>query len=235
MIRREENQSQGCFASTHEISDSPNWIKALAVAKDVNTKQLFVVAGMAKNKTTATISMHERDEKGMWKQILSTPGYVGKNGLCADEEHIEGCEKTPMGVYKFNKDFGIADDPGCIMDYVKVDEDTYWSGDDREDMHYNEMVDSKDYPDLNKEKSEHIIEYEYPYQYCMNISFNDKGIPGRGSAIFLHCLSSYKPYTGGCVAVPETIMRLIMQKADPECVVVIGTVQSLTGSSDISW
>ena len=48
------------------------------------------------------------NEDGTWKQILSTPCFVGKNGLCFDEEHKEGCGQTPMGVYRFNKAFGIA-------------------------------------------------------------------------------------------------------------------------------
>ncbi len=225
----------GLYASTHEVVDSPDWVKNLDSAKDENVKQLFVVAGMGESLTAATISMHERDTDGNWKQILSTPGYVGKNGLCADEAHAEGCGQTPMGVYKFNKAFGIADDPGCAMDYVKVTDDTYWSGDDREGMHYNEMVSFKEFPDLNMDNSEHIIDYDYQYQYCLNISFNEDGTAGRGSAIFLHCLGPYKPYTGGCVAVPENIMKLIMQKVDPECEVVIGTLESLTGSPEITW
>ena len=53
--------------------------------------QLFVVAGLGMDKTTATISMHQRDDAGNWKQILSTPGFVGLNGLCPDADHREGC------------------------------------------------------------------------------------------------------------------------------------------------
>ncbi|MBR0089919.1 MAG: hypothetical protein IJP94_08780, partial [Clostridia bacterium] len=127
--------------------------------------------------------------------------------------------------------FGIADDPGCsAFDYVKVTNDTYWSGDDREGMSYNEMVDIKDYPTLDMENSEHIIDYEYQYQYCLNISFNEDGSAGRGSAIFLHCIGPLKPYTGGCVAMPENIMKMVMQRVDKDCVVVIDTLDNLGGS-----
>ncbi|MCR5303560.1 MAG: L,D-transpeptidase family protein [Lachnospiraceae bacterium] len=225
----------GLFASKQEATDSPEWVTTLESAQDDSVKQLFIVAGMAEDSTAATVSMHERDKDGNWKQILSTPGYVGKNGLCADEAHAEGCGQTPMGVYRFTKAFGIEDDPGCAMEYTKVDDDIFWSGDDREGMHYNEMINIKDFPDLDMENSEHIIDYDYQYRYCLNIGFNEDGTPGRGSAIFLHCLGSYKPYTGGCVALPENKMKLVMQKVDPECVVIIGTVESLTGSSEISW
>ena len=222
-------------SSTQHEADSPDWVKALPAAKDSSVKQLFIVAGMGMDKTTATVSMHERDKDGNWKQILSTPGYVGKYGLCLDADHAEGCGQTPVGVYKFNKAFGIATDPGCAIPYVKVNDNTYWSGDAREGMHYNEMVDITDYPDLDLTDSEHIVDYEYQYQYCLNISFNEDGTPGRGSAIFLHCLGPVKPYTGGCVSVPENIMKLILKRVDPDCVVVIDTVEALTGEEWISW
>ncbi len=228
-------KEDGLFASKDNIAVSPDWVKTLDVAKDEDTKQIFIVAGMAENLTTATISMHERDDNGNWKQILTSPGYVGVNGLCDDKDHIEGCGQTPMGVYSFNKAFGIADDPGCDMDYIKVDDSIYWSGDAREGMHYNEMISINEYPKLDTQNSEHIIDYEYQYRYCLNISFNETGTPGRGSAIFLHCLGPYKPYTGGCVALPENIMKKVMQKVDPDCVVVIGTLEQLTGNTEITW
>ena len=225
-----QEAADGLHASMQQVTASPEWVTALPEAQDESVTQLFVVAGMGEELTTAYFSMHERDENGEWNQILSTPGFVGKNGLCADEDHAEGCGQTPMGTYKFNKAFGIADDPGCAIPYVKVDEDIYWSGDAREGMHYNEMVDIKDYPDLDMTDSEHIVDYEYQYQYCLNISFNEDGTPGRGSAIFLHCFGPQKPYTGGCVALPENIMKLVMQKVHEDCVVVIGTLDGMNGS-----
>ena len=217
-------------SSIQHETESPEWITNLPAAQDKSATQLFVVAGMGMDKTTATISMHERDENGAWKQILSTPGYVGKNGLCADIDHKEGCGQTPIGIYHFNKAFGIADDPGCAIGYIKVTDNTYWSGDMGEGMRYNEMVDINDYPSLDMENSEHIVDYEYQYQYCLNISFNEDGTAGRGSAIFLHCLGPVKPYTGGCVAMPENIMKMVMQRVHEDCVVVIDTLDNLNGS-----
>lgn len=215
-------------AAVQQETDSPAWVAALPQAQDA--EQLFVVAALGMDKTTATISMHEKDENGNWKQILSTPGFVGKLGLCLDADHAEGCAQTPIGVYRFNKAFGIADDPGCALAYTKVDENIYWSGDEREGMCYNEMVDIRDYPDLDMTNSEYILDYEYQYQYCLNISFNEEGTPGRGSAIFLHCFGPLKPFTGGCVAVPEYIMKQVMQRVTADCVVVIDTLENLGGS-----
>ena len=227
--------SDGMYATTHEETDSPEWVQKLPSAQDEKVTQLFIVAGLGEDKTTATVSMHERDKDGNWKEIMSTPGYVGKKGLCRDEEHAEGCAQTPMGIYRFNKAFGIADDPGCAIPYVKVDNDTYWSGDSREGMHYNEMVSIKDYPDLVMDDSEHIVDYDYQYQYCLNISFNEEGTPGRGSAIFLHCLGPLKPYTGGCVSIPENQMKKVMQNVREDCVVIIDTLQSISPEYWEEW
>ena len=223
MIPAEPEEETGLHADIQYVTPSPEWVANLPAAKDAS--QLFVVAGIGMDKTTAFISMHQKDESGAWNQILSTPGFVGKNGLCADEDHKEGCAQTPVGVYSFNRAFGIAADPGCAIPYFQVNENTYWSGDP--DRQYNQMVDIRDVPDLVMDDSEHILDYEYQYQYCLNISFNEDGTPGRGSAIFLHCLGPVKPWTGGCVAIPENIMKIVMQYVQTDCVVVIDTAENL--------
>ena len=58
--------SEVIHSSTQHETDSPDWVKALPAAKDNSVKQLFVVAGMGMDKTTATVSMHERDNDGNW-------------------------------------------------------------------------------------------------------------------------------------------------------------------------
>ena len=208
---------------------SPEWIGTLDAAKDA--KQLFVVAAFAEDATDAWISLHEKQSDGSWHMVMTTPGFIGKNGIGKTRE---GDAKTPVGVFRFNRAFGIADDPGCAIPYVKVDNDTYWSGDTCEGFRYNELVSLKDLPGLDIESgdSEHIIDYIYQYQYCLNISYNEEGAPGLGSAIFLHCFGPVKPFTGGCVAIPEDHMRFVMQHIDADTVVVINTYEALSGSAD---
>ena len=125
--------------------DSPDWVGELEAAKDAN--QLFVVAGIGG--TTAYVSMHEKDESGSWKEIMTTPGYIGKMGLGKTRE---GDAMTPVGTFRFTDAFGIADDPGCSMPYKKVDDNDYWSGDQRDGYHYNEMVSIADLPDLDTDE-----------------------------------------------------------------------------------
>ena len=202
---------------------TPQWVQNLPAAKNAN--QLFVVAGVGH--TTAWVSLHEKDANGKWQQLMTTPGFIGKNGLGKTKE---GDGKTPVGVFRFDAAFGIAPDPGCAIPYQQVDENYYWSGDGRPGMMYNQMVDIRQLPGLDKDSSEHLVEYNPHYLYGLNISYNGSCIPGKGSAIFLHCLGPVKPYTGGCVAIPEDKMRFVMQMVRPDCVVVIDSLEKLGGS-----
>ncbi len=215
-------------AGAAESAASPEWVTKLPQAKTAN--QLFVVAGVGK--TTAWISLHEKDQAGEWHVLMTTPGFIGKGGLGKTKE---GDGMTPVGTFRFNAAFGIAEDPGCAIPYTQVDENIYWSGDDRPGMKYNQMADVRELPGLDTEASEHIVNYDPHYTYAMNISYNEAGTPGLGSAIFLHCFGPYKPYTGGCVAIPVADMRFVMQKVRPDCVVVIGDLRKLSPETAADW
>ena len=112
----------GTVGAEQRVS-SPDWVASLPQA--AGAKQLFVVAGIGK--TTAWVSMHEKDADGSWRQIMTTPGVIGKNGLGKTKE---GDGMTPVGAFRFNAAFGIAADPGCAIPYKQVDENIYWSGTD---------------------------------------------------------------------------------------------------------
>ena len=79
---------------------------------------------------------------------------------------------------------------------------------------------------ISTTSSPHNERFQYEYQYCLNISYNEEGTAGKGSAIFLHCLGNRKPRTGGCVAIPEEQMYFVMQHVDPDCVVVIDSMEN---------
>ena len=205
-------------AKVFSAEPSPEWVTKLPEAD--TAKQLFVVA--AYEGTTAWISMHEKDKSGKWQMIMSTPGFIGKNGLGKTKE---GDAKTPIGVFHFTKAFGIAPDPGCKLPYTQVDDSHYWVGDSAS-ARYNQFVSTRDAADFDTKESEHIVEYVQPYQYCMNISYNEEGKPGLGSAIFLHCYGT-KPYTGGCVAIPEADMKRFLTLVQPDCRIAIAAIGDL--------
>lgn len=207
--------------SAESYSDSPQWVKNLPVAQNCN--QLFVVAGLGQ--TTAWISFHEKDALGNWREIVTTPGFIGKNGLGKVKE---GDNKTPVGTFVIDAAFGIAEDPGCQMPYTQIDANYYWSSD--WDYKYNQMVDVRENPNFDKRNSEHLIEYNPNYIYCLNIGYNKECTPGRGSALFIHCLDSRRPWTGGCVALPEDKMLIVMKTIRPNCIAVIDSLANLGGT-----
>lgn len=212
---------------------SPDWVGKLEAVG--NAEQVLVVAAFSEDATDAWVSLHEKQADGTWHMVMTTPGFIGKNGLGKTKE---GDAKTPKGVFHFNRAFGIADDPGSKIPYVKADDNTYWSGDLREGFHYNELVNTKDLPDLDVNECEHITDYIYHYQYCLNISYNEKGTPGLGSGIFLHCFGPAKPFSAGCVAIPEEQMKYTMQNVDENTVIVIDTYEKLSGTDewpDSTW
>lgn len=215
-------------SSIQDEVDSPDWVKKLPDIEDKN--QLLIVAGMGMDKSTAYVSLHNKDKEGNWKQILSTPGVIGKNGMVPDEEHKEGSDKTPIGRYRIKRNCGIAPSPGCKMPYTSVIDAMYWTGETDGEIPFNALVNIKQYKDLDEQTSEHLYELEYEDQFCIGIDFNPEEEIGKGSQIFIKCLSSDRPYTNGSVEIPEDIMKLLIKYILQDCVIIIDTMDNLGAS-----
>ena len=196
---------------------TPQEVARLKAAQE--TGQIVLVG--ATGGSDALLSFYEKGAGG-WQEVFTRKAYIGRNGLGKERE---GDAKTPAGVFRFTRAFGIEPDPGCAMGYVQVDETHYWVCDSTSPL-YNRFVSTRDSDGFDKAVSEHIMEYAMPYAYCLNISYNEQGKPGLGSAIFLHCCSQ-KKYTGGCVAIPEEAMRLLLRKVKPDCTIIIARLKDL--------
>ncbi|MBO4336337.1 MAG: L,D-transpeptidase family protein [Desulfovibrio sp.] len=190
---------------------SPQQLSQLRLAQKASQ---IVLVDVFANKTTI-LSFFEKDH-GQWVKRFSTKAYIGRKGL---GKTWEGDGKTPVGVFHFTQAFGLLDNPGCAMNYVKVTDDHFWDGDAASPT-YNRLVLRKDLPPASQQQSEHLIEYPVQYAYALNISYNEEGHPNRGSAIFLHCMGP-KPETAGCVAIEEAMMRTLLQKVRTGCKVLI--------------
>ena len=195
----------------------PQQVARLEAAHNVD--QLILVGVSEGSK--ALCSFYQK-EGGIWREIFTAQAYVGKNGLGKTRE---GDGKTPLGIFHFTKAFGIAPDPGCALPYTQVDATHYWVGDNASPL-YNQFTSTTDGADFDLRESEHIIDYGQPYQYCLNISYNEDGKPGLGSAIFLHCYS-HNTSTAGCVAIPEEKMRELLRMVRPGCRIVIAALDTL--------
>lgn len=171
-------------------------------ASDSATRQLIFV--QCTGGSNAELKMYGKTDTG-WDELLSCPAFIGKNGMGKAKE---GDSKTPEGIFGLPIAFGIKDDPGAKIPYVKVNENLYWCGDEQ---YYNQLIDITEKPHACQ--GEHLIDYAPQYNYGMFIDYNKEGIYGEGSAIFLHCTGS-KNYTAGCVAVSEKDMIKILQNAE---------------------
>ena len=152
----------------------------------------------------------------VWKEVLASIACIGRDGLGLQSESDM---KSPIGAFKFNKYFGIEDNPGTKMPYIKLNDSLYWISDPNSPR-YNQMVNIETYTDFEISKSEHLIDETVAYRYAMNINYNEEAIPNKGSAIFLHCMNS-SPYTAGCVALPEKNMIKVLQQVNRDAVIII--------------
>lgn len=138
--------------------------------------------------------------------------YIGKNGTTKEKE--EGDLKTPIGEFELGIILGIhpVEEVNSNLNYGQITEDMYWI-DDSKSKFYNQLVNiSKVEKDWNS--AEHLIDYPIQYEYLVEIKTNPNNIPGKGSAIFLHCDNNKA--TAGCVATNNKIMKKIIENIDKD-------------------
>ena len=166
------------------------------------------------------LSLWNRQSDGRWTMELESYCGYGKNGFSSNRH--EGDKTTPIGAFPILYAFGLGDNPGTEMTYKKITSQSYLSG---EEETYNQWVES----DRPLEGSEHLIDY-YQYKYAMNIGFNvNPTVFGRGAAIFLHCKSTDRWWTAGCVSVPEEVMlKLLQNTKDGAYIIIAPSIEELT-------
>ena len=135
---------------------------------------------------------------------------IGKNGLNSNKR--EGDYSTPKGVFNLKKLYFRKDrlgTPKCKIAKKIIKKNMGWC-DDPNHKKYNEEIKIH-----NKKFKENLYRTDHKYDYLISISHNDKKIPKKGSAIFIHLTDNYKP-TAGCVALKkkdfEILLKLINQK-----------------------
>ena len=209
-----EIETQVQEVQTEEKESS--WVADLDVAETAS--QIIVVAA---DGSSATVSMHNKEKDGSWTELLCTDGKIGRNGIGKTKE---GDGKTPTGVYRFLFGFGNMPDPECGLNYTQVDDSYYWV-DYSDSACYNQFVTTNEVT-IDWDSAEHIAGVKRSYNYVLALDYNAERVPGKGSAIFMHCT----PTSGaGCIAVPEEMMVEIMRNVEAGCVVVIDSVEGVMG------
>ena len=135
---------------------------------------------------------------------------VGKKGLNSNKK--EGDYSTPKGLFDLRKLYfrkDRVDIPKCKINKKIIKKDMAWC-DDLKHQKYNKEIKTS-----NKNLKENLHRKDYKYDYIISTSHNERGIPGKGSAVFIHLTEDYKP-TAGCIALRkkdfEILLKLINQK-----------------------
>ncbi len=205
-------------APRQNASEAPSatnvWSEALAKYRN-NDSVRHVVMVQCTGGSDARVLVYEKDDDyPAWKLMCESDGFIGRNGYTADKH--EGDGMSPVGDFGILSAFGILEQPdSCAFPYVHVNEYTYAIDSDNE--FYNKIIDTGD---GGPREGEHMIDYSPEYNYGLALDYNKECVYGRGSNIFFHC-KGVNEYTGGCVAVDETLMKTIICTFSPADRVII--------------
>jgi|TARA_B110000259_G_scaffold188245_1_gene245891 L,D-peptidoglycan transpeptidase YkuD (ErfK/YbiS/YcfS/YnhG family) len=141
---------------------------------------------------------------------------IGKNGITSYKE--EGDFSTPRGLFKLKKLYFRKDrlnSPRCKIKKKVITKSLAWC-DDSTQKKYNEEIQV-----FNKKSREKFFRIDNKYDYLITINHNEKKIPYKGSAIFLHLTDDYKP-TAGCIALKRKDFEILLKLIDKNTKIQIG-------------
>ena len=141
---------------------------------------------------------------------------VGKNGLKSNKK--EGDYSTPKGFFDLKKLYFRKDRvriPKCLIEKKIIKKNMAWC-DDPNHKKYNEEIKTH-----NKKLKENLYRKDHKYDYIISISHNERKIPGKGSAVFIHLTDNYKP-TAGCVALKKKDFEILLKLIDKKTKIKIG-------------
>ena len=153
-----------------------------------------------------------------WDMVWKEASIVGRGGITSDKK--EGDGKTPAGTYGFTMAFGLKENPGSILPYHKVGKGDYWV-DDSSSAYYNKLVNTSSTP-KTWNSAENLAAASPYYNYALALDYNADCVPGKGSAIFLHCFTaSADNGSAGCIRLPEARAMELVRTATERTRIVI--------------
>ena len=121
---------------------------------------------------------------------------IGKNGIKTNK--IEGDKCTPRGTFKLKTIYYRKDKVNKPLKNKNLNskiilKNMGWCNDPNHKFYNKEVNITKNI------KHEKLYRKDSKYDYLIDINYNEKKIPFKGSAIFIHLTKNYKP-TIGCIA-----------------------------------
>ena len=141
---------------------------------------------------------------------------IGKKGIKSNKK--EGDYSTPKGLFSLRKLYFRKDRvniPKCKINKKVIKRDMAWC-DDSNHKNYNEEIRT-----FNKNLKENLYRKDYKYDYVISISHNERKIPGKGSAVFVHLTEDYKP-TAGCIGLKKKDFEILLKLIDKKTKIKIG-------------
>lgn len=169
--------------------------------------QVILVTAKGNKTSKAKIQTFERDATGNLKHVLSTTGYIGKNGFTTNKK--EGDGKSPVGKYSIGTAFGQQGNPGTKLPFKSITNDDVWVDDPKSSL-YNSWQ-SRSKTSGQWRSAENMNHRLYTHGFVIN--YNTKRTPYKGSAIFFHVATSY---TVGCTGTDRTNVISILKWIDPK-------------------
>ncbi len=160
--------------------------------------------------------IHVRNKNTLIINDFKLKCCVGKNGLNSYKK--EGDNSTPKGLFYLRKLYFRIDRvglPKCKIKKKIITKELAWC-DDSESNKYNEEITT-----FKKNLKEKFYRIDHKYDYVISISHNERKIPYKGSAIFIHLTNNYKP-TAGCIALKKKDFQILLKLIDNKTKIKIG-------------
>lgn len=175
-----------------------------------NSSQIITV--VSNGGSYGELVMWQKDGNGNWFEVDRVAARLGQNGMKYASEVYEMDKCTPTGIYTVTEAFGINGNPGSGVPYRELDGSEYWV-DDVDSEYYNTMQFGD--PNGRWNSAEKLVDFPGYYNYSLVIDYNRwPVIPGKSSAIFLHCDMGI--YTYGCVAIPQSNLINLLTWLNPD-------------------
>lgn len=208
-----ENEIEEPSNNEREAKDDNKSMPEVGISSTVAARRSSqIITVVSKGGSYGELAFWEKDNNGKWNLVDKVAARLGQNGMKSASEVYEMDKSTPTGIYSLTEAFGINADPGSNIRYRQLDGSEYWV-DDVNSEFYNTMQ----FGESNGrwESAEKLISFEGYYNYSLVIDYNRwPVVPGKSSAIFLHC--DLGSYTYGCVAIPQENLVNIINRLDPE-------------------
>lgn len=223
LMKAAETKAKEFLREPQNLSSQPKDLEEFMSAYEYDfaetltgNKLILVEADNYSNTSKAKLFCFEKNKNGFWWNVagegeaVTEEVYIGENGSAYDVS--ADSKKTPAGMWLLGEGFYTDEKPVTTYPLFQITENTYWVTDTNSKF-FNQKVEGIEEKDWTK--ADHMTASANSYKYGLVIDYNiSEPDTEKPSAIFMHCGNTP---TEGCIAVPEDVMKKILEWLDSEC------------------